>query len=373
MSALNKWLGAVGSLAFVASAANAAPSYTFVELNTFPGSPFSQIIGMNNLAQTAGAMDQADGTRRAVIWNPDGSFVDIGTLGGRSAFVSSVTDAGMGFGYAEVPAGARHAFRYTRGVMEDLGTLGGATSTAVDGNASGAAAGQAQRANGQLPPAYWAPGSRTAVDLETFGGPEGLALSINSNNVVVGRAEDPLGYKHAFRWTPGGTLERLGEPAGWDGSRAHGINTSGRMAGWLETGVPAGPPFGAIVWDAPNVFKVLPHMPGWVGAQAYAINDSGLVAGRGWFADGSFHAALWDGDAIYDLHELSGASTLGYRSSQVYDINDRGDVSGFAVRAGDGQLRAFLMVSAIPEPQTYAMLLAGLLLMGHVARRRKGH
>jgi probable HAF family extracellular repeat protein len=56
---------------------------------------------------------------------------------------------------------------------------------------------------------------------------------------------------------------------------------------------------------------MLPHLPGWVGAQAYAINDAGLVAGRGWFADGSFHAALWDGDAIYDLHDLTGASALG--------------------------------------------------------------
>jgi hypothetical protein len=41
------------------------------------------------------------------------------------------------------------------------------------------------------------------------------------------------------------------------------------------------------------------------------------------------------------------------------------------VRASDGQLRAFLMVSAIPEPETYALMLGGLLLMGHVARRRK--
>jgi probable HAF family extracellular repeat protein len=249
-----QWLGAVGSLAFMASAAGAAPSYTFVELSTFPGSPFSQIIGMNNLAQTAGGMDRADGTRRAVIWNPDGTFVDIGTLGGRTSFATSVTDAGMAFGSADTPANVRHAYRYVGGVMEDLGTFGGVTSNVIDGNASGAAGGFAQTASGEIHPAYWAPGSRTAIDLGTFGGPEGQVLSISSLGVAVGRAEDPQGYKHAFRWTPGGTLERLGEPAGWDGSRAHGINASGRIAGWLETGVPAGPPFGAIVWHAPGVF-----------------------------------------------------------------------------------------------------------------------
>jgi hypothetical protein len=37
-----------------------------------------------------------------------------------------------------------------------------------------------------------------------------------------------------------------------------------------------------------------------------------------------------------------------------------------------GQWRLNLSVAAIPEPETYAMFLAGLGMMGAVARRRKG-
>lgn len=59
-------------------------------------------------------------------------------------------------------------------------------------------------------------------------------------------------------------------------------------------------------------------------------------------------------------------------SSLVYDINDRGDVAGFAVRASDGQLRALLMLNgAVPEPGTYASRLADLLLVGRFAHRTK--
>jgi hypothetical protein len=37
-----------------------------------------------------------------------------------------------------------------------------------------------------------------------------------------------------------------------------------------------------------------------------------------------------------------------------------------------GEIRGFLHAAPIPEPETYAMLLAGLGLMGAVARRRRG-
>jgi hypothetical protein len=36
-----------------------------------------------------------------------------------------------------------------------------------------------------------------------------------------------------------------------------------------------------------------------------------------------------------------------------------------------GEIRGFLHAAPIPEPETYAMLLAGLGLIGAVARRRR--
>jgi hypothetical protein len=37
-----------------------------------------------------------------------------------------------------------------------------------------------------------------------------------------------------------------------------------------------------------------------------------------------------------------------------------------------GTTTAFITLTPVPEPQTYAMLLAGLGLVGWIARRRKG-
>lgn len=56
----------------------------------------------------------------------------------------------------------------------------------------------------------------------------------------------------------------------------------------------------------------------------------------------------------------SGPVTVGFG---VVDINDVAGVSEFRIDN--------ISVSAVPEPETYAMLLAGLALMGSIARRRK--
>ena len=45
------------------------------------------------------------------------------------------------------------------------------------------------------------------------------------------------------------------------------------------------------------------------------------------------------------------------------------DVNKFAPFSHDAEAH---VTTPVPEPETYAMLLAGLVLMGLVARRRKG-
>ncbi|WP_256209002.1 FxDxF family PEP-CTERM protein [Nitrosospira sp. Nsp14] len=52
------------------------------------------------------------------------------------------------------------------------------------------------------------------------------------------------------------------------------------------------------------------------------------------------------------------------------DINDNGWIVGNAHNSKTGVDHAFLL-APIPEPETYAMLLAGLGLLGFIARRRR--
>jgi hypothetical protein len=56
----------------------------------------------------------------------------------------------------------------------------------------------------------------------------------------------------------------------------------------------------------------------------------------------------------------------------AYDINDNGAIVGTAYNNILGiEERAFLLTPAIPEPETYALMLAGLGLIGFMGQRKK--
>jgi len=63
------------------------------------------------------------------------------------------------------------------------------------------------------------------------------------------------------------------------------------------------------------------------------------------------------------IHTTSGTAITGFYSGQTTNNFDQPG----AKLGNTGQT----MVPSIPEPETYAMMLAGLGLMGFVARRRK--
>jgi hypothetical protein len=59
---------------------------------------------------------------------------------------------------------------------------------------------------------------------------------------------------------------------------------------------------------------------------------------------------------------------LGWNNTTVSDINNWGQISGTST--ADSTTSAFL-ITQIPEPETYAMLMAGLGVIGFAASRRK--
>jgi probable HAF family extracellular repeat protein len=70
-------------------------------------------------------------------------FVDLGTLGGQHSFAVDINNAGQIVGWAYNASGARRAFLWQDGVMQDLGTLGGDYFTAADDiNENGQVAGE---------------------------------------------------------------------------------------------------------------------------------------------------------------------------------------------------------------------------------------
>jgi hypothetical protein len=64
---------------------------------------------------------------------------------------------------------------------------------------------------------------------------------------------------------------------------------------------------------------------------------------------------------------LIGAGASGIAATTFTPYMDE----GFAVRAYFDASSGRVTIAAVPEPETYALMLAGLALMGGIARRRR--
>ena len=94
--------------------------------------------------------------------------MDLGTLGGASSSAYGINDSGQVVGQADTRGGQHHAFLYNDGKMIDLGTLGGANSSAHDINDSGQIVGSADTSSGQSHAFLYSGGKM--IDLGTLGG-----------------------------------------------------------------------------------------------------------------------------------------------------------------------------------------------------------
>src|SRR5207253_8662749 len=92
--------------------------------------------GINAVGWVVGTADTAGGDFHAFL-SAGGATQDLGTLGGKTSTATSLNAAGQVVGKAETAAGAMHAFLFSARAMTDLGTLGGMNS-ALHGFARGA-------------------------------------------------------------------------------------------------------------------------------------------------------------------------------------------------------------------------------------------
>ena len=110
----------------------------------------------------------------------------------------------------------------------------------------------------------------------------------------------------------------------------------------------------------------------------FSLNDPGTVTGFAvsldfapLFGINNFKFKLLDSSAQVLTGPTSGGSfQVTGLSAGSYIFNVFGDVTGTAGGAYAGVISA--QTAPIPEPETYAMMLAGLAALGFLARRRQG-
>jgi probable HAF family extracellular repeat protein len=309
-----------------------ASTYTFTDLGTLGGNPYasSYARAINASGQVVGI--DADTIHYAMLWNGTTATVLSG-LGGRYSYASAINASGQVAGGSQVYSdigygdeGAFHAVRWNGATPTDLGTLGGVNSDAYAINASGQVAGSSE---------------------------------VYSHS---------LGYevRHATRWN-GTTATDLGTLGGYQ-STAYAINASGQVAGVAYTAGNAA--FHATLWNGTTATDL--GTLGGTFSTAYAINASGQVAGVAQTTSNGDHATLWNGTTATDLNNFLDESSvnLGWVLQEARGINDSGSIVGSAYNTITGQTHAYVL-TAVPEPESYAMLLTGLGLLGFVARRRQ--
>jgi probable HAF family extracellular repeat protein len=262
--------------------------------------------GFLNHAKAQGGPVLVDLNTRAVT--------PLGTLGGYWEQPYDINDSGQVVGWSGDSLEDKRAFiTGPNGVgMRDLGTLGGNWSEAYSINDAGQVVGFSYAAAEGPPHAFiTGPDGMGMRDLGTLGGIQSWAVGINDAGQVVGWSETAGGDRHAFITGPDGIgmrdLGTLGGGGGWDYSYAYGINDAGQGVGYSRT-------------------------EGYYNHHAFITSP--------------------DGEGMTDLNSLVDLPQ-GWVIAEAWGINNNGQI-----------------IAAVPEPQIYGLLLAGLGLIGFIARRK---
>ncbi len=114
----------------------------------------------------------------------------------------------------------------------------------------------------------------------------------------------------------------------------------------------------ATEWTGGTIIN-LGGLSGSTGSEALDINEAGQVVGYSDFLDGHTSATEWSGGLGGSIINLGGLP--GSTFSEATGINDAGQVAGFSFAFNH---------SPVPEPSTWAMMLAGFAGLVFAGYRR---
>jgi probable HAF family extracellular repeat protein len=196
-----------GSRGFVATGSSTTP------LPILPGADpegSAGAVAINDAGQIVGASVTPSFTTHAVLWGPTGTIQDLGTLGGTNSEAIDINNEGQVIGSSQTTGdAATHFFLWSSGTgMQDLNTTVDAGITSVvEINDAGQIVGT-YTTGGESHAFLYTPGTGLR-DLGTLGGTTSAPTGLNGNGDVVGSSTLEDGSTHAFLWTAAEGLEDI--------------------------------------------------------------------------------------------------------------------------------------------------------------------
>ncbi len=187
--------------------------------------------GINDGGVVVGFTFTPSGTR-AFRHRPGLEPENLGDFGGNYSAAFAANASGIVVGEARESSGAFRAFRFN-GALHPLSPIAGAFSRAAAINDAGVMVGYSSTATGQLHAARWR-SDAVVDDLGTLGGPTSSALDINARGDVVGRADVAPSQPRAFLVQDDQMIDLnslIDEHSGWLLQAAYGINDAGVVVG----------------------------------------------------------------------------------------------------------------------------------------------
>jgi probable HAF family extracellular repeat protein len=310
---------------------------------------------LNNAGQVLGRSIDSNNVSTSFIYS-NGFVQDLGFSASR------INDSGQVVGTSGLSL-----VLLSGGVLHELGSAPGGGAFRIDDfNNVGQVAGRSTPANS--PPESARLYLYSNGNMEDMGAVDrNVGVQINDlgqslNNYIGG------GGVHGYLVNADGSSEVVG-----GGGRHHAgndLNNLGQVVGEYELGGGYNLPSHAFLYGNGSTQDL--GTLGGVNSSAQGMNNVGQVVGYSDTLSMGRHAFLYSDGGMYDLNSFAGVVGSGWSLTQAVDVNDAGQILGYGSFNGQ-ENKAFLLspVTAVPEPQGFAMLLLGLGLTALVRRRKK--